>query len=101
MSINQKITTTLNVQAAESFVQSIQENAAYYVFAAKHTPFGAGAGGGSDESPPVPQDTVVLSIQVYNDMIFGKRVKDDSVTTMIKRYEWVENTVYDMYIIYY
>jgi hypothetical protein len=97
MSINQKITSTLNVQAAESFVQSVQENAAYYVFAAKHTPFGAGQGGGSDEIPPVPQDTVVSSIQVYNDMVFGKKIKDDSVITMIKRYEWIENNVYDMY----
>ena len=97
MSINQKITKTLNVQAAESFVQSMQENASYYVFAAKHTPFGATAGGGSDETPPAPEDTVVSSLQVYNDMVFGKRVKDDGVTTMIKRYEWAENTVYDMY----
>ena len=97
MSINQKITSTLNVQAAESFVQSVQENAAYYVFAAKHTPFGASTGGGSDEIPPVPQDTVVSSIQVYNDMVFGKKIKSDSVITMIKRYEWAENGVYDMY----
>jgi hypothetical protein len=97
MSINQKITSTLNVQAAESFVQSVLENAAYYVFAAKHTPFGPGAGGGSDEIPPVPQDTVVSSIQTYNDMIFGKKIKDDSIINMIKRYEWSENGVYDMY----
>ncbi|CAB4143148.1 hypothetical protein UFOVP447_85 [uncultured Caudovirales phage] len=97
MSINQKITSTLNVQAAESFVQSVLENAAYYVFAAKHTPFGAGQGGGSDEIPPVPQDTVVSSIQVYNDMVFGKKVKDDSIINMIRRYEWNENSVYDMY----
>jgi hypothetical protein len=97
MSINQKITSTLNVQAAESFVQSVQENAAYYVFAAKHTPFGVGQGGGSDEIPPVPEDTVVSSIQVYNDMIFGKKIKNDSVINMIKRYEWIENNVYDMY----
>lgn len=97
MSINQKITKTLNVQAAESFVQSVRDDASYYVFAAKHTPFGTGQGGGSDETPPVPSDTVASTIQIYNDMIFGKRVKDDSVTTMIKRYEWVENAVYDMY----
>ena len=97
MSINQKITTTLNVQAAESFVQSVQENAAYYVFAAKHTPFGVDQGGGSDEAPPVPEDTVVSTIQVYNDMIFGKKIKSDNVINMIKRYEWVENGVYDMY----
>ncbi len=97
MSINQKITSTLNVQAAESFVQSVQENAAYYVFAAKHTPFGVGQGGGSDETPPLPQDTVVSSIQVYNDMVFGKKIKNDSVINMIKRYEWIENGIYDMY----
>ena len=97
MSINQKVTKTLNVQAAESFVQSIQENAAYYVFAAKHTPFVSGVDGGTDEIPPVPSDTVKSSIQVYNDMIFGKKVKNDNVTTMIKRYDWNENTVYDMY----
>ena len=97
MSINQKITKTLNVQVAESFVQSVQDNAAYYVFAAKHTPFGVNAGGGSDEIPPVPSDTVKTSIQTYNDMIFGKRVKTDNVVNMIKRYEWAENTVFDMY----
>jgi hypothetical protein len=97
MSINQKVTSTLNVQAAESFVQSVQENAAYYVFAAKHTPFGVGQGGGSDEIPPVPQDTVVSSIQTYNDMVFGKKINGDSIINMIKRIEWVENGVYDMY----
>lgn len=97
MSINQKITSTLNVQAAESFVQSVLDNAAYYVFAAKHTPFGVGQGGGSDETPPVPQDTVVSSIQVYNDMVFGKKIKSDSIINMIKRHEWTENGIYDMY----
>lgn len=97
MSIKQKITKTLNVQTAESFVQSVQENAAYYIFAAKHTPFGVDAGGGTDESPPVPEDNVKSSFQVYNDMIFGKRIKNDQIVNMIKRNTWIENTVYDMY----
>jgi hypothetical protein len=97
MSIKQKISKTLNVQAAESFVQSVQENAAYYIFAAKHTPFGVDQGGGSDDAPPVPQDTALSDLQVYNDMIFGKRIKGDNVAALIKRYDWVENTVYDMY----
>jgi hypothetical protein len=97
MSINQKITKTLNVQAAETFVESLQKDAPYYVFAAKHTQFSESSGGGSDEAPPVPLDNVLTATQVYNDMIFGKRVKDDGVSSMIKRYEWSENTVYDMY----
>lgn len=97
MSSKQKITTTLNVQSAESFVQSVQENAAYYVFAAKHTPFGVGQSGGTDEAPPIPEDSVSAAFQLYNDMIFGKRVKSDQIVNMIKRYEWAENNVYDMY----
>ena len=52
MSTSQKITNTLNVQAAKSFVQSVRDNAAYYVFAAKHTPFTAG----SDDNPPQPEN---------------------------------------------
>lgn len=90
---SQKITNTLNVQAAKSFVQTVQENASYYVFAAKHTPFTAG----SDDNPPQPEDTTLSAIEAYNDMLFGKRVKADQITNMIRRYEWTENTVYDMY----
>lgn len=97
MSTNQKIIKSLNVQAADTFVQEIQKNTPHYVFAAKHTAFAEGSGGGSDESPPVPQDSVLATTQAYNDMIFGKRVTEENVTTMIKRYEWKSNTVYDMY----
>lgn len=93
MSTKQKITKTLNVQTAESLVKSAQENT-YYVFAAKHTPY---TSGGSDNSPPVPQDTIRSSVEIYNDMLFGKRIRPDNINTMIKRYSWVENTVYDMY----
>jgi hypothetical protein len=94
MSTNQKITKTLNIQAAETFVRSLQTDAPHYVFAAKHTPFSVG---GSDAAPPIPLDNVSTFTQAYRDMIFGKRVKDDNVSNMIKRYEWRENTVYDMY----
>jgi hypothetical protein len=97
MSTNQKITKTLNVQAAETFVDSLRNDAPYYVFAAKHTPFSQDSGGGSDEVPPIPLDNVAASTQAYSDMIFGKRIKADSVSSMIKRYEWRENVVYDMY----
>lgn len=97
MSAKQKITKTLNVQAAESFVQSVRENSAYYIFTAKHTPFTADADGGTDDAPPPPVDTTYNALQIYNDMLFGKKVKDDNVVSMIKRYGWSENNVYDMY----
>lgn len=92
MSTKQIITKKLNVEAAESFVQSVQTDSSYYVFAAKHTPYANG-----DAFVPMPSDTTKAQIDVYNDMIFGKRVKYNDVTNMIRRYDWTVDTVYDMY----
>ena len=92
MSTKQIITKKLNVEAAESFVQSVQADSSYYVFAAKHTPYANG-----DAFVPMPSDTTKAQIDIYNDMIFGKKVKYDDVTNMIRRYDWTVDTVYDMY----
>jgi hypothetical protein len=92
MSTKQIVTKKLNVEAAESFVLSVQTNASYYVFAAKHTPYANG-----DSVIPMPSDTTKAQIDIYNDMIFGKRVKYNDVTNMIRRHNWTVDTVYDMY----
>lgn len=92
MSIYQVVTSKLNTQAAESFVYSIQNESAYYVFAAKHTPYS----GSSDNVTP-PLDNISSQIQTYNDMIFGKRVKPEDVKVLIKRFQWQSGTVYAMY----
>jgi hypothetical protein len=91
MSIKQKVTKALNVQAAESFVNAIQNEGGYYVFASKHTPFT------NDLIPPTPDDTVQNDLAIYNEMLFGKRVRQDQVINMIKRYNWTSGTVYAMY----
>ena len=96
MSIKQKVTSALNVQAAESFVEAIQaEN--YYVFASRHTPFTVDADGATDDNPPTPADTTLNALTVYDQMLFGKKVLTEQTTTMIKRYNWVANTAYAMY----
>jgi hypothetical protein len=92
MSTKQIVTKKLNVEAAESFVLSVQRDSSYYVFAAKHTPYANG-----DSFIPTPSDTTKAQIDVYNDMVFGKRVKYNDVTNMIRRYDWTVDTVYDMY----
>lgn len=102
MGINQRIIKKLNVQAAESFIEEVVDVGTYYIFAAKHTPFGNTGGvidfgGGTDDNPPIPQDSSRGSIQVYDDMVFGKRVKSSDVIIMIKKYLWTENAVFDMY----
>lgn len=96
MSIKQKVTASLNVQAAESFVEAIQtEN--YYVFASRHTPFSIAADGATDDNPPTPADTTLNALTLYDQMLFGKKVLTEQTTTMIKRYNWVANTAYAMY----
>jgi hypothetical protein len=92
MSTKQIVTKKLNVEAAESFVRSVQSASSYYVFAAKHTPYANG-----DINIPLPSDTTKAQIDIYNDMIFGKRVKYGDVTNMIRRYNWTVDTIYDMY----
>jgi len=92
MITKQIITKKLNVEAAETFVRNVQTNSSYYVFAAKHTPYDGG-----DENVPLPMDTTKTNIDIYNDMVFGKKVKYNDVTNMIRRYDWTVDTVYDMY----
>jgi hypothetical protein len=93
MSNNQIITKKLNVTAASQFVSDVQSTSSYYVFAAKHTQYTEG----SDQSIPVPVDTVDAEISIYDDMIFGKKILPADVVQMIPRYDWTSGTSYTMY----
>jgi hypothetical protein len=92
MITKQIVTKKLNVETSETFVRSIQSGSSYYVFAARHTPYANG-----DVIIPMPSDTTKEQINIYNDMIFGKKIKYNDVTNMIRRYDWAVDTVYDMY----
>lgn len=94
MSTKQIITKNMSVDAAEGFIESIEYENSYFVFAAKHTPYA----NNSDQIVLDPDDSVQGScIQVYNDMLFGKRVTNSEVSQMAKRYDWSSGTVYSMY----
>lgn len=94
MSTKQIITKKLNVQAAESFLGTVVNDNAVYVFAAKHTPYGEI----SDDVIPNPRDSYVGStVNVYDNMLFGKRVNDSLISLMVPRYDWQSNTTYAMY----
>ena len=89
----QVISKKFNVKNAEQFVYSVGNLDGYYVFAAKHTPFSNG-----DVSIPTPTDSVSNnSLNIYDDMLFGKRVSNTDVTVMIPRYDWLSGTKYAMY----
>lgn len=93
MSTKQIVSKKLSVTTALDFVDDVTVGSAYYVFAAKHTPYAGG-----DTTIPTPNDAVVNNyIAIYNDMLYGKRVGNTDVRAMIPRYDWSTGTTYAMY----
>lgn len=93
MAVTQKlVTSNFNVHSAATFINSFANND-YFVFAAKHTPYA-----NSDSIIETPTNSVKnKEIDVYDDMIFAKRVSNTDVVHMIPKYTWSSNTYYDMY----
>jgi len=93
MSVTQKlVTTNFNVESATSFVDSFANND-YFVFAGKHTPYP-----GSDAILTIPTDSLKsTNFDVYDNMIFAKRVTSSDVMHVIPKYLWVANTFYSKY----
>ena len=90
MSIYQVSTKNLGTENADSFIRSVSDDFAYYMFVGNYGPY-------LTESIPTPVDSTSALIDAYSNMIFGKRISDSDLNIMVKRYNWQSNTVYDMY----
>lgn len=89
------VTKDFNVHNARQFIESISEEEAdnYYLCFGKHTQYS-----GSDSTIETPTDTFrYKSLNIYDDMIFGKKVSSSDVNLMVDKTIWASNTVYDMY----
>lgn len=89
------ISKKFNNWAAQQLIESIDEpaNSVYYIVASRHNAYDAG-----DDAVPTPVDSgKEFDIDIYDQMIFGKKVTSSDVIRMIPRYNWTSNTVYDMY----
>jgi hypothetical protein len=93
MSVTQKlVTTNFNVESAASFVGSFANND-YFVFAGKHTPYP-----GSDAVITTPNNSVKsTNLDVYDNMIFAKRISSGDVVHVADKHLWSSNTFYDKY----
>lgn len=93
MSVTQKlVTTNFNVESATSFVDSFANND-YFIFAGKHTPYP-----GSDANLTTPDNSIKsTNLDVYDDMIFAKRVASSDVVHSIPKYLWASNTFFYKY----
>jgi hypothetical protein len=79
----------------EQLIESVTEpaNTAYYAFLGDHISTG-------DTAEDVSQPTASyrdLSVDNFRNMIFGKRLQGDEFRLVVRRYNWVANTVYTMY----
>ena len=93
MSVTQKlVTTNFNVETAANFVSSFANND-YFVFAGKHTPYP-----GSDANLTAPNNSIKsTNLDVYDNMIFAKRISSSDVAHVIPKHIWSSNTFYYKY----
>lgn len=82
------------VAVAESVLTDIiTKNSKYYYYLGRilsWNPSGA-------ELPEVPMDNHKYELDTRSKIIFVKRITESDVALVIPRYDWTQNTVYDMY----
>lgn len=92
--MTKKITKNFRVHNAEQFVESFEEaaNTIYYMFASRHLPWN------DDNNPPNPTDSMQDTFyNIYDNMVFGKKIDLHDVAYMVDNNQWTANTVYAMY----
>lgn len=89
---NKLVTSDLHIQTAAALKADIDQSS-YYVFTAKYTPYA----NISDSVIPVPEYSAATASALYNNMIFGRRIKSTDVSLMAKRYDWTNGTIYSQY----
>jgi hypothetical protein len=89
------------INQANSFITDIRNNRnAYYMFASRSQPWVNNSGGDDDSNNSilaVNNSVAQVEQTVYNDILYGKLLKDEDVINLIPRYDWTSNTVYDVY----
>lgn len=93
MASKKLITNTYRLHSARQMIESLNEsaNTVYYMFAGKHKDQ-------ANTSIPTPFDSISNTyIDVYQNMIFGKRIGVNDVSLMIDRNDYTSNKVYNMY----
>ena len=95
MAETKKLVTKINrLNSAQQMIESINEpaNTAYYMFVGNHLDYA------NSSFIPQPQDSVNETVlNVYRNMIYGKRVTENDIKLSILRNDYASNKVYDMY----
>ena len=89
----QIIPNAFRMHNAQDFADSFATNTTFYAFAGKNYPY---TGGDANVAQPF-DDISTINFDVYQDMLFGKKVEPNNVKMMVKRNDWVSGTVYKQY----
>jgi len=95
MANNKLITSYFRLHNVKQFIESINEpaNTIYYVFGGKPTQYSLG-----DNTIDAPNGSIQsLNANVYDEMVFAKKIGSSDVAVMANRTNWTTGTVYDMY----
>jgi len=87
------IPNNYRLHLANQLLESVDEkaNTAYYVFVGNHLD------SANSTIPEISDNERETLIDVYNNMIFGKRVSNSDVALMVRNIPYVTNTVYSIY----
>jgi hypothetical protein len=73
-------------------------NNAYYMFVGKSTPWLDANGTNIDTNPPDANLSIqATELDIYNNISFGKLIKNINISTLILNNPWTNNTIYNSY----
>lgn len=93
LTINQKLDQVNN------FINSIKDSKnSYYFFVGKAEPWRDENGNVDETKVPEANNSVAqIEQNVYKDLVYGKLIDFSDVVSMVKRYNWANNTIYARY----
>ena len=93
------VTTKFRLHNAEQFYESFGEAAAstYYLFIGRPQAFSSVTGGGTDVSPPTPNDSDLDEYDHWRDMMAAKKITSTDVQFCVPRRNWSSGVTYDIY----
>jgi len=94
------VTDQFRILNAGNFVDSVSDpNNSYYVFLSLPNPgiVGFGRSDTWDSNTPAPVDNLNYLSHVKDTMIFGKKITKKDIRRLVRRIDWKEGTVYEMY----
>lgn len=95
MSITKKLATKeFSVEIANSFVDTFNtDDNSYFMFVGQNLPYD-----GSDGTIAEPEDSIQSSVlDVYDNMIFAKKLANTDVVQMVPKYLWTDGETYAEY----